>query len=139
MKDSLKNNNITFTSSFETQTEIDAYPRELMQVFVSIITNSKDALVYMKKENAFIAVRVFEDEKYVITEICDNGGGIADDILPKVFDPYFSTKNEKNGTGLGLYISKTIIEDHLKGLIEVYNNKNGASFIIRLLKHTIEG
>ena len=66
--------------------------------------------------------------------MCNNGGGIDADILPKVFDPYFTTKDEKTGTGLGLYMSKMIIQEHLYGVIEAKNSDNGACFIIKLLK-----
>ncbi|WP_455756166.1 PAS domain S-box protein [Sulfurimonas sp.] len=134
VKDSLANNNIELTSSFETDKEVKAYPRELMQVFVNIITNSKDALTSNKRNDASISIRVYEDEKYINTEVCDNGGGINTDILPKVFDPYFSTKDAKTGTGLGLYMSKMIVEDHLNGIIEARNSDDGACFNIRLLK-----
>ena len=134
VKDSLKNNNIELTSSFETDKKVKAYPRELMQVFVNIINNSKDVLIQNKPDNASISISVYEDEKNINIKICDNGGGIDVDILSKVFDPYFSTKDEKQGTGLGLYMSKMIIENHLNGTIEVYNNDEGACFTIRLLK-----
>jgi len=136
-KDSLKNNNIQLTASYETDKEVKAYPRELMQVFVNIINNSKDALKLKRQDNASISIRVYEDEKYINTEIRDNGGGIDADILPKVFDPYFSTKDEKSGTGLGLYMSKVIIENHLNGILEVYNNDEGACFTVKLLKEQI--
>ena len=134
VKDSLKNNNIELTRSIETQKEVDAYPRELMQVFVNIITNAKDALVSNKIEKAQINIRVYEDEKYVNIEVLDNGGGIDLKILPKVFDPYFSTKDEKTGTGLGLYMSKMIIEEHLSGRIEISNSKDGVCCTVGLLK-----
>ncbi|WP_331774135.1 PAS domain S-box protein [Sulfurospirillum sp. 1612] len=137
--DSLKNNSITLTTSFETDKLVDTYPRELMQVFVNIITNAKDALVLQKKENALISIRVYEDHHYINTTICDNGGGIDEAILPKVFDPYFSTKDEKTGTGLGLYMGKMIIEKHLGGILEVCNNHAGACFTIRLLKNPQRG
>ena len=140
VKDSLINNNIELTTSFETDREVKAYPRELMQVFVNIINNAKDALKSNNQNNASISIRVYEDEKYVNTEICDNGGGIDIDVLPKVFDPYFSTKDEKTGTGLGLYMSKMIVEEHLNGFIEAYNTDKGACFNIGLLKeHTENG
>ena len=134
VQDSLRNNNIELKTSFETDKKVKAYPRELMQVFVNIITNSKDALTLNKPDNASISIRVYEDKKYINTEICDNGGGIEADSLPKIFDPYFSTKDEKTGTGLGLYMSKMIIENHLNGIIEVYNNHDGACFTVRLVK-----
>ena len=134
VQDSLKNNNIELISSFETDKQVEAYPRELMQVFVNIITNAKDALVSNRIKKPTINVRVYENSKYINTEIYDNGGGIDAKILSKVFDPYFSTKGEMNGTGIGLYMSKMIIENHLSGKIDVSNKKDGACFTVRLLK-----
>ncbi|WP_373003870.1 PAS domain S-box protein [Sulfurimonas sp.] len=134
VKNSLKNNNIELKISYQTEREVYAYPRELMQVFVNIINNSKDALSFKNKENSIINIEVYEDKQYINTKICDNGGGIDADILSKVFDPYFSTKDEKTGTGLGLYMSKMIIEKHLNGVIEVCNSDEGACFTVRLLK-----
>ena len=138
VKDSFKNNNIELRISTETNHLVKAYPRELMQVFVNIINNSKDAIQNNKSQDALINIRVYEDEKYVNTEISDNGGGIDINILPKIFDPYFSTKDEKTGTGLGLYMSKIIIENHLNGVVEVSNRNDGACFNVRLLKVEIE-
>jgi len=138
VKDSIKNNNIELITTFETERLIKAYPRELMQVFVNIITNAKDALITTKPKNPKINIRVYEDEKYINTEIFDNGGGVDISILSKIFDPYFSTKDEKNGTGLGLYMCKMIIENHLNGSIKVSNKQEGACFTIRLLKN-VEG
>lgn len=134
IKSSLSNNNIKLKSSFKTDKKVLAYPRELIHVFINIITNAKDALVTNKIKNATINFEVYEEEKYISTQICDNAGGIAEDILPDIFDPYFSTKDEKNGTGLGLYISKIIIEQHLNGILEVKNINNGTCFIVKLLK-----
>ena len=134
VRGSLKENGIEIQISYDSQKEIGIYPRELMQVFLNIIINAKDILTANKLDNPLILIRVYEDEKYVNTEICDNAGGIDNDILPKIFDPYFSTKDERNGTGLGLYMSKLIVEEHLNGIIEVYNKNDGACFIIKLIK-----
>ncbi len=134
VKDSLKNHNIRLRTSSSSESTVDVYPRELMQVFVNIITNAKDALLQKKSKNAYIEIKVFEDKEYVITQICDNGIGIDEAILTKIFNPYFTTKDEKTGTGLGLYMSKMIIEDHLHGKIEAYNYKEGACFKVKLHK-----
>jgi signal transduction histidine kinase len=133
VEDSLKNNNIELITLFETYKRVQAYPRELMQVLVNMITNAKDAIVQNKIEDAWIAISVYDDNKYVNIKICDNGGGIYDEILPKIFDPYFSTKDEKAGTGLGLYMSKMIVEEHLHGAIRVSNTGEGTCFKISLL------
>lgn len=134
IKDSLSTHHIEFKKSYTSESEIDTYPRELMQVFVNIITNAKDALVEKYNNNAYIEVKVYEDDNFVITDIIDNGIGISQEILPKIFDPYFTTKDEKNGTGLGLYMSKLIIEDHLHGKIEALNLEQGTCFKIKLPK-----
>ncbi len=137
VKDSLKNNNIEFNATYETDLEVSAYSRELMQVFVNIINNAKDSLVGSKIETPLITVRVYEDDSYVNTQICDNGHGIKKEILSKIFDPYYTTKDETIGTGLGLYMSKMIVEKHLNGKLEVENMKQGVCFKVRLLKDEI--
>ena len=132
VKESLINDSIEFRTSYESNTEVSAYPRELMQVFVNIINNAKDSLVANKIGDALIIVKVYDDDKYVHTDICDNGTGIDENVLPNIFDPYFSTKDEKTGTGLGLYMSKMIVEKHLNGKIEVSNKDRGICFKVRL-------
>jgi len=138
VKESLSINGITIKTLYTSQRLADAFPRELMQVFINIINNAKDALLSNHTENALIDIHIYDEELYVCAKICDNGGGISETILPKIFDPYFSTKDEKTGTGLGLYMSKMIIEDHLHGFIKASNNKeDGACFQVRLLKKDI--
>lgn len=134
VKDNLRSNDIAFNTSYKSESEIDACPRELMQVFVSIINNSKDAIIQKKHKDAKIDVNIYEDENYVITDICDNGGGIDMEILPKIFDPYFTTKDETMGTGLGLYMSKMIIDNHFNGSIEAYNENEGVCIRVSLSK-----
>ena len=134
IKNSLSISNVTYKTSFRSDFELDTHPRELMQVFLNIINNAKDALAD-NKQDAFIEVKVYEDDDYVITDICDNGKGIHKHVLPRIFDPYFSTKKKKNGTGIGLYMSKLIIEDHLNGKLEVINKDVGACFRVILPKH----
>jgi len=132
VKENLINNSIEFKSSYESNIEIESYPRELMQVFLNIINNAKDSLVANKIKDSLITVKVYDDDKYVNTDISDNGTGIDEEILPNIFDPYFTTKDEKTGTGLGLYMSKMIIEKHLNGKIEVSNKGKGICFSVRL-------
>ncbi|NLC27714.1 MAG: HAMP domain-containing histidine kinase, partial [Campylobacteraceae bacterium] len=71
-------------------------------------------------------------QQKTILEVEDNAGGVGEEIIEKIFEPYFSTKTEKNGTGLGLYMCKTIVEEHLKGEITVENREKGACFKITL-------
>jgi signal transduction histidine kinase len=114
---------------------IYTYPNKLMQVVQSILSNAKDA--FDEKDSEFddkknITIKLYSKDNKEYIEIIDNAGGIPQNIIDKVFDPYFSTKEEKNGTGLGLYMSKTIIEEHCEGSISVENTDNGAKFTIIL-------
>jgi PAS domain S-box-containing protein len=131
---SLENNNIEVINDFQTQTVLNLFSRELLQVFINILNNAKEALVENKKDERKITNRIYEDEKFVIISICDNAGGIPEDVKNKIFEPYFTTKESKNGTGLGLYMSKIIIEKHLKGSIIVIDNSEGVCFEIHLPK-----
>lgn len=111
---------------------LKTYTRELLQVYINLINNARDVLVDKKIIEPKITITITEDDRHVITTLCDNGGGIDEAILNRVFEPYFTTKDKLNGTGLGLYISKTIVEKHLKGRIIAKNAKEGACLIISL-------
>ncbi len=110
------------------------YPNEIMQVFLNILNNASGNFKEKKTKNPEISIMIKEKKESIMIEVCDNGGGIPEAIVEKIFDPYFSTKDEKNGTGLGLYMSKTIIEEHHKGLLSVSNKNGGACFTIHLPK-----
>ncbi|MEA3512213.1 MAG: PAS domain-containing protein [Campylobacterota bacterium] len=129
---SLENHNIDISKNINNIIKIETYSRELMQVFINIINNSKEALLEKKPKNAYIKIDIEDKKDILYIKISDNGGGIKDDIIDKIFEPYFSTKKEKTGTGLGLYMSKTIIEKHLKGKLIAINEDDGVSFIIEL-------
>ncbi len=103
--------------------ELFTYQNELIQAIVNILNNSKDALILNNKENnRFIFLNVYEIEKYVIVCVKDNAGGISEDIIDKIFEPYFTTKHKSNGTGIGLYMTHQIIENHINGKIVVENS-----------------
>jgi C4-dicarboxylate-specific signal transduction histidine kinase len=129
---SLNNKNILLTQDMQCDENIQSYPSELKQVILNLIKNAEDALIDKKIKNPMISIKTYNKDFQAICEISDNAGGIPADILPKIFDPYFSTKIEKNGMGLGLYMSKTIIEDHCGGELIVRNDSDGATFVIRL-------
>ena len=109
---------------------------ELKQVIINIIKNAIDELISKNQTDKKIFIRDYIDNDQIIIEIEDNAGGIPDDIIEKIFEPYFSTKS-KNGTGLGLYMSKSIIEDHLHGILRACNSSSGAIFKIALPQNNI--
>lgn len=98
----------------------------------NIIKNSEDNFIEKKTPRPLIEIHTTQSENTLIITLCDNGGGIDSDILSRIFDPYFSNKSDRNGTGLGLYISKIIIEEHHKGKLEAYNQNSGVCFRITL-------
>ncbi len=124
--------NIDIICNYQNKTPITTYARELTQVILSILNNAKDAYEDIERSKKALHVQTKEYENRVLISIADNAGGIKEEILGKIFEPYFSTKREKNGTGLGLYMSKTIVEKHLRGTIRAYNDKDGAVFEIIL-------
>jgi PAS domain S-box-containing protein len=105
---------------------------ELSQVVLNILGNARDVLRDKGTLEAYVSIKLYTNDKEMIIEIADNGGGIPPEVLPKIFDPYFSTKNKAQGTGIGLYMSKTIIEKHYKGKLEAKNSEEGAIFTIRI-------
>ena len=102
-----------------------------MQVILNLISNARDILEERKVKNPIIEISSFKKDGYVYVTIKDNAGGVPEEIKDRIFEPYFTTKEEGKGTGLGLYMSKEIIE-RMDGSIEVVNEKDGAKFIIKL-------
>jgi signal transduction histidine kinase len=105
---------------------------ELQQVLLIILNNAKDAMITSAIEDKKITIEVATDEKNAYINIFDNGGGVPDDIKEKIYDSYFSTKFNSQGTGIGLYMSKSIIEKNMHGFISVKNIDNGACFTVKL-------
>jgi C4-dicarboxylate-specific signal transduction histidine kinase len=131
----LQNNNIDLQNMIPNgqSTEIEMVSGELPQVMVNIVNNAKDVLLEKNVLNPWIKLDLSKNEngKHIIT-IEDNGGGIPDSVMPKIFDPYFTTKHQSQGTGLGLHMSYKIITDSLHGKLYVKNTDNGAKFYIEL-------
>ena len=125
---SMESDNIELIYNYNSTKKIMLYDSELMQVVLSILKNSQDLFKEKEISNPTVTIQT-EDGFFTI---CDNAGGISEDIIDKIFDPYFSTKNEKNGTGLGLYMSRLIVDDHHKGKLSVENRDGGACFKIEL-------
>jgi signal transduction histidine kinase len=130
-----KNHSIDLKFDTEDEIKIFNYPNELKQVFLNLLNNSKDAILEIKAtdKNFFgvIEVIVIKLEDGVQIDIIDNAGGIKDDVMDRIFEPYFTTKEQGKGTGIGLYMSKLIIEN-MKGSIYCKNSNNGAIFTIIL-------
>ncbi|WP_373001452.1 sensor histidine kinase [Sulfurimonas sp.] len=132
--DSITAKNIEIIKDLNCKSEFNVYSNELKHVIINIIKNSEDVLVENNIENPYIKIRTYKQDKTRVLEISDNGGGISLDNIEKIFDPYFSTKMKRSGTGLGLYMSKIIIEEHCGGKLEVANNRDGAVFKV-ILSH----
>jgi len=136
-----KDNEISIYKEFNTPSlKVNGLPNEFSQVIVNILNNAKDILVEKDIKTKKLFVKVFQDKNYNICEIYDNAGGVPQDIIKKVFDPYFTTKHQSQGTGIGLHMSKDIIQSSLDGILDVQNrefkvkenNYFGACFIIKL-------
>lgn len=114
------------------QTELYSYFKELIHVIINLLSNSRDAFEesHSSKRDIFVACRQ-EQEDLIIT-ISDTAGGIPESIIDNVFDPYFTTKEQGKGTGIGLYMSKRIVEEILKGTIDVHNDNDGAVFTLSI-------
>ena len=108
------------------------FPNEFSQVILNILTNAKDAIFENKIENPLVIVQTKIEDSNILISIKDNGKGISEEIINKIFEPYFTTKDESKGTGIGLYMSKLIIENNMGGKIEVKNDDEGAIFTIKL-------
>lgn len=128
---SLKNNQIKISLYIEKDLFISGYPSEYAQVVLNLILNAKDALIERKVNNPQIEIIVDVVKNFSLVSVSDNAGGVEEQYLQRVFEPYFSTKST-NGTGLGLYMSKMIIEDNMHGTLLVKNGKDGAVFVIRI-------
>ncbi len=113
---------------------VNGYMNEYMQVLISILTNAKDTLFYREVKDAYIQIDLYEKDNNIVLKISDNAGGIDEKYIPRIFDPYFTTKHKSMGTGLGLYISKMIIEKNMNGILSVENNQEGATFSITMEK-----
>jgi signal transduction histidine kinase len=139
IKPTIKTNNITFIKNID-DFNIYTSSNELNQCLINIFNNSKDILQTKNEEDRIFIINFKkEDNKFVITTQ-DSGGGIPDEIIDKIFEPYFTTKHKAQGIGLGLSMTYNLITQALKGSVEVlndkfeYNNKQyiGAKFIITL-------
>ena len=129
---SFKTHNIEFIVDAPDDIKAMGFPNEYSQVLLNLITNAKEAIL-TKGQNGnggYITVRLHSDHDFTHTIVTDSGGGIRDDVLDRLFEPYFSTK--EGGSGIGLYMSKMIIENSMNGKISVRNVPQGAEFTISM-------
>jgi len=112
------------------EVSIEGCQNELAQVILNILMNAKDALLEQNIVNPLIVLRLFSEHGKAVLTVTDNAGGIPDAIIDKIFDPYFTTKGPDKGTGIGLFMSKAIIEKNIGGRLTARNIGGGAEFRI---------
>ncbi len=108
------------------------YPKEYAQVLLNILGNARDAFKERRVEKPLMRIKAFADGKNAVVTITDNAGGIPDPIIDKVFDIYFTTKETSGGSGIGLHMSKNIIEKNMGGTLSVANVEQGSQFRIEI-------
>ena len=128
IESSIATKDIKIELKLHSDTILSTHPNEIKQVLLNLLKNAEDILLEKEIQSPTISIETQDN----IVRVKDNAGGVPQDIIEKVFDPYFSTKTQKDGTGLGLYMSKTIIEENCGGEISVYNDEDGAVFEIKL-------
>ncbi len=138
MESKFKSKSIEIIQNIQ-ETEIESYENELIQVIINILNNAKDALEKIENPK-YIFIDIYKEKGQLVIEIKDNANGISDDIINKVFEPYFTTKHKSQGTGIGLFMSEELVVKHMKGRICAknvsyeYNGKEyrGAQFTVKL-------
>ena len=126
-------NNIKIKIDIPKTISIKYLENQFQQAIINILSNSKEAIINRNVENGEILISAKKNGSFIDLIIQDNGGGIQnEEILSSIFEPYFTTKSNVNGTGVGLYMTKIIIEQNMKGKIEVKNIPNGLKFTIKI-------
>ena len=128
MEGRIKSNKIEINLDKFSSKDVTGYKTEFSQVILNVLNNAVDVLKERDIKNKKIWIRIYNDK----IEIEDNAGGIDENIKDKIFEPYFTTKFQSQGTGIGLYMSKVILNQHFNGDIYAYNSKNGAVFVIKV-------
>lgn len=128
----LKESNIKVNLDIDENVRAIGYQNEYGQVLLNILANAKDILMERKISDPCICIQVRNEGSRSLVTIRDNGGGIAEDVMPKIFDPYFTTKEPDKGTGIGLYMSKVIMEQNMNGRLSAKNVEDGVEFRIEL-------
>ncbi|MDY3199703.1 MAG: hybrid sensor histidine kinase/response regulator [Arcobacter sp.] len=132
MQKELETNNVDIQLNLNSNKQINMHENEILHVIINLLKNAQDKFLEKEIVNARIEIETFDLEDGLQINIYDNGGVIQAENLDVIFEPYFSTKKEKNGTGIGLYMSKIIVEKNHKGKLSVSNIKEGVCFSIVL-------
>ena len=123
-------NNVKLDLQIDETLKTTGIKMELVQVLINIISNSLDVFIERDINNRIIFLKLFEEDSKTVLTLEDSAGGVKDDILEKLLDPYFTTKT--TGTGIGLYMVKLIIKNNFKGDLKIMNSENGLKFMIAL-------
>lgn len=131
-QDDMLSENIVVKTDLNFTKTINLYPNELLHIILNLMQNSKEAFEDKKIETKMIKIIGATQNDKIIIDIIDNAGGISEKVLPNIFDESFTTKKDKEGSGLGLYLTRFILEEHMNGTIEVKNTDEGTMFRIIL-------
>ncbi|OSM01352.1 sensor histidine kinase [Magnetofaba australis] len=110
----------------------EGYPNEMVQVLMVLLTNAKDAILDSGLNDGRVWIQLEDSPDGAAIQVCDNGGGIDEAVIDQIFEPYFTTKSEQKGTGIGLYMAKMIIDEKMGGALTANNADEGACFTLRL-------
>jgi len=127
-----ENNNIKIIVDIKKTTQVYGYPNEFSQSLLNVLSNAKDALLDNKIKDACIVLEVGMQDNFGYVKVQDNAKGVPLEIIESIFDPYFTTKEQNQGTGIGLYMSKIIIEQNMGGHLDVKNINGGAEFMFKI-------
>jgi signal transduction histidine kinase len=128
----LESRSITIKQHKGCDLSVNGYPKEFSQVLLNVIQNAKEAILLRQPAVPFVEIACSHKDGFARITVKDNGGGIPSEILDKIFDPYFTSKFKSQGAGMGLYMSKMIIEKHMGGKISVTNTAEGTEVTIEL-------
>jgi signal transduction histidine kinase len=132
IEDSFRNERISIEIVTNDEPVINGYRNEFVQVILNILNNARDVLMEREISDPRVTITISAEGDRAVVSIADNAGGIPEEFMGKIFDPYFTTKGPQTGTGVGLYMSKSIIENNMSGRLTVRNTANGAEFRIEI-------
>ncbi|HEY4743964.1 MAG TPA: GAF domain-containing protein, partial [Desulfuromonadaceae bacterium] len=132
VEDGFKSQQIRIDFQANANPAVRGFPNEYSQALLNILMNARDALLDSRPDEARVTVTIAKEGKRAVVTVADNAGGIAEEVMDRIFEPYFTTKGPDRGTGVGLFMSKTIVEKNMGGKLTAYNTAEGAEFRIEL-------